>query len=270
MASTQDFVPIADVKKGVVLLKDGSMVVVLETSAVNFGLLSENEQLAIISSFAGMINSLSFAIQIVIRSKRLDISNYLDSLQEASLKQTNPLLSQLIGHYRNFIGETVRENEVLDKQFFIVIPLSYLELGLGKNKEENFKKALTLLLPRRDHVMRQLARCGLRSNQLEDEDLVSLFFDIYNPSFQTPIQKAAQAATPQTQQAAPAKPTVPQPQQPNVPIIPTQKPPAPVQAPRPVTTQLQPQPPKPTPNTQPLRKTSPFVVEELPDDYGTL
>src|SRR5579872_6145401 len=99
MASSQDFVPIADIKEDTLLLKDGSMAIVLETSAVNFGLLSENEQLAIISSFAGMLNSLSFAIQIVIRSKRLDISHYLNSLNDAKLKQKNPLLSQMIDHY---------------------------------------------------------------------------------------------------------------------------------------------------------------------------
>lgn len=304
MASTQEHISIQNVRDDVAILRDGSMAIVLETSAVNFGLLSENEQLAIISSFAGMLNSLSFAIQIVIRSKRLDISGYLQSLDDAQLRQRNPLLSKMIGHYRSFIKETVRENEVLDKQFFIVIPLSFLEIGLGKNSEESFKKAMTILLPRRDHIMRQLARCGLRSDQLPNEAIVELFYDIYNPSIEVlpvkeegvqaseqapaPIQSGPAAAQ-QQPPVPPSKPQAPAPQ----PLQPLAPPAAtsPTQAvqPQPATSQPASSAPRPAPQPtrQPLaqpttpsqtmqkpqphsRRTGPFVVEELPDDYGTL
>src|SRR5438876_266701 len=126
------------------------MAIVLQTSAVNFDLLSETEQLAIIGSFAGLLNSLSFSIQIVIRSKRLDISNYLHLLKDAESKQKNPLLQVMMQHYRQFVTNIIRNNEVLDKQFYVVISVSALELGVVKNVDKNFEKGLTLLMPRRD------------------------------------------------------------------------------------------------------------------------
>ena len=96
MPNTKDFVPVQAVKENAVILNDGSVVVIIQTSAVNFDLLSEQEQLAIIGSFAALLNSLSFSIQIVIRSKKLDISHYLQSLREAERKQTNPLLQLMM------------------------------------------------------------------------------------------------------------------------------------------------------------------------------
>lgn len=180
MAIAQDFVPVRDITEGVAILENGDLVMVLETSAVNFGLLSANEQIAIISAFAGMLNSLSFSIQIVIRSKRLDISDYLKVLDSAYQQQTNPLLANMMIRYRKFIESIVRDNEVLDKQFFVVIGVSYLEIGFTKSSTPDMKKALTLLVPRRDHIMRQLSRIGLKATPLNNKQLVELFYDIYN------------------------------------------------------------------------------------------
>lgn len=187
MPTTADFLPIQDVKDNVVLLKNGDIALILETSAVNFGLLSANEQLAIISSFAGLLNSLNFSIQIVIRSKRLDITDYLKVLDGAYQRQTNPLLANMMIRYRKFIETTVRENEVLDKQFFVVVSISYYEMGLTKSKEPDMKAAQTLLLPRRDHIIRQLSRIGLKANQLNTKQIIQLFYDIYNFDPNAPV-----------------------------------------------------------------------------------
>lgn len=197
VASTQEHLPIQDIHDDVVILKDGSLAIVIQTSAVNFGLLSENEQLAIISAFAAMLNSLSFMVQIIIRSKRLDITSYLKQLDEAQARQKNQLLASMIGRYRAFIRNTIQENQVLDKQFYIVIPVSYLETGaISKSVNYDFKKSLTVAIPRRDQIMRQLARIGLKSNQLRTEDLVRLFYDIYNPT-DLPSESRDQAANEQ-------------------------------------------------------------------------
>ncbi len=166
MRTTQDYIPVKDIHDDIVILKDGSMSLSMETTAVNFGLLSENEQLAIISAFAALLNSLSFSIQIVIRSKRLDISSYLKLLTTAESNQKNPLLSKLILDYRKFIETIVRENQVLDKKFYIVISVSPFEVGLTGSNKDHFQKALTILLPRRDHIVRQLWRTGLKATQL--------------------------------------------------------------------------------------------------------
>src|SRR3990167_4632859 len=181
MSTTQDHIPILDLQEGVVLLKDGGAVVILKTSAVNFGLLSGEEQMAIIGSFAQMLNSLSFPIQIVIRSTRLDITAYLKLLDKALKVQLNPLLAQLMIHYRQFVESLIKDNEVLDKSFYVVVPLSRMELGLAPKKEDRLKKAETILLPRRDQMIRQLSRVGLKAEQMLNQAVIKLFYDIYNP-----------------------------------------------------------------------------------------
>ena len=183
MSTTQKHLTIADITDNIILLKDGGGALVIQVSAVNFGLLSEREQLAIISSFAQMLNSLSFSIQILIFSERLNINSYLTLLDKAQKLQTNPLLSKLITNYKQFIQNTIKENDVLDKKFFIVIPLYNLELGLTPSRQLLQQKIKTVLLPRRDQIIRQLSRVGLKAEQLNTKALIELFYDIYNGQF---------------------------------------------------------------------------------------
>lgn len=152
----------------------------LSVSAVNFGLLSDREQFAIISAFAQMLNSLSFSIQIVVISERLNISSYLSLLSVAQKAQTNPLLAEMIAKYGEFVKKTIKENEVLDKKFYIVIPLFSIELGLTASKTNLQQKIKTVLYPRRDQIIRQLNRVGLKAEQMEKKELLELFYNIYN------------------------------------------------------------------------------------------
>lgn len=248
--STQAHLPIENIRDGMLTLRDGSAALILQTSAVNFDLLSEKEQLAIISAFAAFLNSLSFPIQIIIRSKRLDISNYLAVLNEARRRQTNPQLQAMMSRYQVFMNTIIRENEVLDKQFYIAIPVSYLELGLVASADQRFQKTMTILTARRDHIVRQLARIGLKTTQLDSEKLVRLFYDLYNEG---PAESIIPA---QTSQPLPAPPQ------------PSATPPLVVNPPPP------PAPPSPTniPVSQPraIHPATPFVIEELPDDYGAI
>lgn len=258
--STQQHLLIKDIKEDLVVLNDNSIVCVLQTSAVNFDLLSDLEQLAIIESFAGLLNSLSFAIQIVIRSKRLDISSYLKNLTLVEDKQTNPLLRQMIERYKTFIAKTIKENEVLDKQFYFVIQASYLELGLGGSSQKQFQKANTIIIPRRDHIIRQLARIGLKATQLSTEKLVKLFYDIYNEQPLEIIQPAINIASqpvsrPLTDLQKPQPFHSPIAEQPRVIPQPIRQP------------ADQPQAEKPLYSSA---RHMPFIVEELPDDYSSV
>lgn len=271
-ASTQEHIPVKEIRDGVLLLKNGNYAIILSTSAVNFGLLSENEQIAIISSFAGLLNSLSFSIQIVIRSKRLDVTDYLKLLDAAYQKQTNPLLANMMMRYRSFIERTVRENDVLDKQFYIVVSLSSLEVGLSQDKEANFKKALTLIAPRRDHIIRQLARIGLKSTQLNHKKLAELFYDLYNFDSQP---QAIEAST-ETQPAQSATIAAPPTTLPTPPVVapvvpaPTPAPQAPTYTQTPAAPNATNQAAAPLPSmpARTARPVPPFVTEELKDDYG--
>jgi hypothetical protein len=194
-ASTQEHLDIQDIKEDIVIFKDGSCCLILQTTAVNFGLLSEREQDATIYAYAELLNSLSFQIQIVIRSKKKDISAYLDKVREQERKEKSKKIKDWIQNYREFIEDTVQDNEILDKKFYVVIPFSTTELGVtssiksnvSKNKklpypkEYILEKAKNNLYPKRDHMMKQLARIGLKTKQLNTQELIKLYYHIYNP-----------------------------------------------------------------------------------------
>jgi hypothetical protein len=195
--STQEHLDIEDIINDIVVLKDGSAAMVIEVSAVNFGLLSEKEQDATIYAYAQLLNSLTFSIQIVIISKRKDISIYIEKLDAYLAKITTPKLKEQLTKYRDFVKAIVSQNNVLDKKFFIVIPFSSMELGLGSSlkvlskpntkstlpKEYIVDRAITNLAPKRDHLIRLLARIGLRGRQLNSVELLQIFFDLYNPDW---------------------------------------------------------------------------------------
>ena len=194
-ASTQEHLSIEDIKDNIVILKDGSCCLILQTSAVNFDLLSETEQDATIYAYAGLLNSLSFPIQIFIRSQQKDISSYLKLLKKERDKQKTTLQKKQIAAYQKFIEKTVKENRVLDKSFYLVIPFSLLELGVSQtikkagnrknqlpfSKEYILNKAKTNLYPKRDHIIKQFQRLGLKIKQLNTRQLIKLFYRIYNP-----------------------------------------------------------------------------------------
>lgn len=202
--STQKFIEILDVYDDVVILSGGNACVIVEVEATNFELLSQEEQNAKIYAYSSLLNSLSFPIQIVIRSKQLDISSYLETLTDEAKKTTNPNLARQIGLYRAFVSELIKTNTVLDKKFYIVIPYSSLEKGvlgaktaLDKNSLHAFSdQAHAALKSKAESVRTQLSRTGLKSEILEREKVVRLFYDIFND---TPMHPLALKETPETE-----------------------------------------------------------------------
>ncbi|HJX45898.1 MAG TPA: hypothetical protein VJ399_01885 [Patescibacteria group bacterium] len=194
ISTSQDHLPIADITEDIIVYKDGGAAIVMETTSLNFGLLSEKEQQAVIAAYAALINSLSFQIQIFIRSQRKDISDYLKYLDNAQKSLENTKLSYLMQGYRQFILDTIKKKNVLGKSFYIIIPFSALELGVAKSaasltkrtgplpypKSYVIKKAKIAIYPKRDHLIRQAGRLGLKLKQLSTVQLIDLFFSIYN------------------------------------------------------------------------------------------
>lgn len=194
-ASTQEHLDIYAVKDHLVFLKDGSVALVLKTTAINFNLLSEEEQDATIYAYAGLLNSLSFPIQILVRSQRKIISDYLNLIDTRIQSITSQKVKEQLLTYRQFVKSLVKENRVLEKKFYVIIPFSAVELGLTKSSFNPFakapqkppfdlvyieEKATNTLYSRRDHLIRQFARIGLRASQLTTSELVTLFYTIYN------------------------------------------------------------------------------------------
>ncbi len=187
-SSTQSFIEIEDIKDDVVVMKDYSASIVIEVSAVNFWLLSQEEQASMIYAYASLLNSLSFPAQILILSKKMDISIYLEYLDSRISKQQNELLKNRLSSYREFIKTIIKKNTVLEKRFFFVIPFSPLEMGIsgtnvvGLRKEYVVSRAKTALYPKRDHLLRLLAKIGLKGAVLQKQELTELYYNLCNPS----------------------------------------------------------------------------------------
>ncbi len=192
---TQEHINVEKFVDDLVVLKDGTVALVLETTAVNFDLLSEPEQDAKIMAFGQLLNSLTHSFQILIRTKKLNISQYLDYIKSFEDKQISAGLKRQVKIYLRFVQNLIIRNEVLDKKFYIVVPFraaivthtNPIKQAFGKkekitNVDRILGQAKAYLYPKRDHIMKQLIRMGLQSHQLETKELVELFFEIYNPT----------------------------------------------------------------------------------------
>lgn len=185
ISTTQFFTEIEDIVDDVVLLKGGLSCLVLEVTATNFSLQSTDEQEVKILSYASLLNSLSFPIQVVIISRKLDISNYIGLLEREAQKAENAALSYSIRLYKTFISQLVQQNTVLDKKFYIVISFSLLEKGAsalteGRDKGAYVIDAKNVLHSKVTSVIDELSRIGLKTKILGKDQLITLYYSIYN------------------------------------------------------------------------------------------
>lgn len=194
-ASTQQFLEIDQVREGVVVLKNKSLRGVIMVSSLNFALKSEEEQNAIIYQFQDFLNSLDFSLEIVVQSRKLNITGYLDKLKELAKTQENELLRIQIVEYQKFIKDLIAGGAIMSKNFFVVIPFFLIELpgmeaakGLFKKgggertiTEEHFQRAKTQLWQRMEFVALGLRRCGLQCIPLNTTELIELFWSQYHP-----------------------------------------------------------------------------------------
>lgn len=195
--SSQRYLDIAEIKEDVVIMKDGTLRAVLLVASINFALKSEDEQNAIIQAYVAFLNSLEFPLQIVIQSRKLNVDRYLDRLRESEREQQNELLRVQIADYRNFVQELVTLGQIMQKQFFVVVPynpLSDKAKGFFSRLQESFTPALSVkladakfrqrrndLMLRVEHIMGSLGSMGLKSVQLDTQSLIELYYRVYNP-----------------------------------------------------------------------------------------
>lgn len=187
--STQRFIEVEDIVDDIVITRGGNACSIIEVQATNFALLSAEEQDAKIYSYAALLNSLSFTIQIIIRSKRLNVSSYLKLLENEKVSAKTPELAKQIGLYKDFVEELVKVNTILDKKFYIVIPYSSLEKGLTGAKEQVAVSssqsfflvgAKASLHSKAESLHTQLRRLNLKAETLTKERLVKVFYEIFN------------------------------------------------------------------------------------------
>ncbi|OHA88181.1 MAG: hypothetical protein A2741_01010 [Candidatus Zambryskibacteria bacterium RIFCSPHIGHO2_01_FULL_43_27] len=205
--ATQEFVPIDDIRDGIILMKDGSLRASVLCTSLNFSLKSEDEKIAVLSQFQDFVNSLDFSIQIFIQSRKLDIRPYLALLENQKKNQMNSLMKIQIQEYIEFVRSFTENTNIMTKSFFVVVPYvpAIIEgrgTGIGSllpNKktpeqiaaqtDEGFEEHLTQLEQRLSVVEQGLSRCGIRVARLGTEEIIELFYKIFNPGeTEKPIQ----------------------------------------------------------------------------------
>ena len=197
----QNFVPIKNIKDGILYMDDGRIKVVLTASSLNLALKGEEEQAAIIGQFQGFLNSLDFPIQIHVESRRVDIKPYLNSLEKRQVEIEDDLMKNQIREYRQFIKTFAERTNIMNKRFFVVVDYEHGEngpsgsagggilasIGFGKEKELGaieIEEWRTQLEQRVSVVAGGLSALGLQVNMLGTEELIELFYKIYNPSME--------------------------------------------------------------------------------------
>ncbi len=192
--STQEHLNIEDIVDNLLVLKNGMVSLVLETSALNFDLLSEEEQDARILSFANLLNGVDYPIEIAIRTVRTDVSDYVKKLEDYKNQQVSRPLVRQIEIYIQFIKNLTTRNEVLDKRFFVTIPYkggmvptpSFFKRLMGSKSQITeatrvIEKAKVDLYPKRDNIIRLFKKMGITARQLTNNELLMLLYDIYDP-----------------------------------------------------------------------------------------
>lgn len=197
-APAQQFLDIESIREDVIIMKNGGVRVVVMCSSVNFALKSAEEQDAIIYQYQNFLNSLDFPLQFVIHSRKLNINPYLDTLRERQREEENDLLKVQISEYSEFVKTFINLANIMSKVFYAVVPFTpavteqkgffgnvLSGLGFGKKKGEEtgtFEEHKNQLWQRVDTVVSGLQRVGIRSAPLNTEELIELFYGLYNPT----------------------------------------------------------------------------------------
>lgn len=206
LANTQDLVEIEEIRDGAVILKNGGLRQVVMVSGINTALMAEAELDTLTAGYLNFLNGLEFSIQIIIHSRKVNIEKYLDALEERKRIEPSALLQNQIDEYKEFISGFVKDNAIMEKTFLIVIPFTPLRLpgkeavgGVAKlipflnkedknkeaeerkNKEAEFTENLNQLIQRTGQVVEGLRTLGLEAIPLDNQSLVELFYNFYNP-----------------------------------------------------------------------------------------
>jgi hypothetical protein len=194
--ATQDFVPVKEVRGGVIVLKEGGLRAIVLASSINFALKSSDEQIAILSQFQNFLNSLDFSVQIFIQSRKLDIRPYVALLEERETAQTNDLMKIQVREYIEFIKTFTADANIMSKSFFVVVPYTPAQLDVksvsqgffgkasntsAEDAAQAFEEHRTQIEQRVSVVQQGLSACGVRSVMLGTEEVIELLYKLFNP-----------------------------------------------------------------------------------------
>lgn len=196
--ATQEFVPIKEIRDGIIVLKNGDLRAIVLANSVNLSLKSDDEQKATILQFQNFLNTLDFSIQMSVQSRKLDIRPYLLLLEERMKVQTEPLIKLQTKEYIEFIRNFTETVNIMTKTFFVIVPYTNVSFRANTDifgkifntkskieqataKEEDFEEKRSQLEERVGVIQQGLSCCGIKSAQLGTEEAVEVFYKVFNP-----------------------------------------------------------------------------------------
>ena len=185
-APSQKFVPIQNIRDGIVMLDDGSLRLLIEADSINLALKSEEEQSAIYTQFQNLLNTIDFPIQIYCQSRRVNMDNYLQILSDRAIATDNELLKLQIIEYIEYIKAFTSETNIMKKRFIVVIPYTP---AIITNKDDlvSFTKNKSQIEERASVVLSGLGRCGIKTKILDTEEIIETYYKLFNPTAESKV-----------------------------------------------------------------------------------
>ncbi len=232
LVSTQSHLNFAEVRDGVVIMRDGSLRMIVMCSPTNYDLKSGGEKEAIEFAYQGFLNGLHFPIQICIQSRKIDLDGYLDKLDQMMADQPNPLLAELMEDYIFNVRDLLNVANIMDKKFFVVVPYYVIEEAKGNvfkqiastlggpkdvsQTDQQFAQRKSELVLRTNMVAQGLAGIGVRAAVLKTQEVIELYYGSYNvdeSQNQALVDTGGMTTSAVARDGAPAGPYIPQPKE---------------------------------------------------------
>lgn len=172
--SSRQQIAIKGVRDGILMLPNNQYRAVLEVSSLNFELKSEEEQDAIIDTYESFLNSVGSSLQILIRTREIDMDKYLEELNERLHGETEKVYKQQLKNYDEFIRSLITTNKILTRHFYLIVPYT----ATSKSDFELVQEQLNLKL---DIVAKGMTRLGMHTKELSSLEVLDLFYSFYNP-----------------------------------------------------------------------------------------
>jgi hypothetical protein len=174
LGSAQKQIDIENINEGVIKISKEEYRLVLKTGSINFELKNEQEQDAIIDIYENFLNGLNFPIQILIRTRELNIKEYLEELGDLEKNEDEEIYKLQIQNYSKYIDELVRDNKIISRNFYIVVGIT--------SKEKDQSLIRDQLLIKSDLVSKNLSKIGITTKQLDSLEIIDLFYSFYSPN----------------------------------------------------------------------------------------
>ncbi len=206
--STQNTLQIAEIRDGIVIMNDGSFRAVVMAKSINFDLMSPQERDSVEFAYQGFLNSLYFPVQIFVNSRKVDLRPYIEKLDKIRSEHDNMLLALLMEDYIGYIDALAQQTNIMDKKFYVIIPffpVADVQQAITQSKnfftglkdmfaskeqhvtinEHDLEKAKEELRNRVQAVLGGLQDAGIKSIPLDTQELIELYYDVYNPDTAT-------------------------------------------------------------------------------------